>query len=266
MSNIIWLNGEFVGTGRPLISHEDGGFMRGLSVFDTMLGANGQPANAQEHFQRLVHDCKTVLLHEPDIGLDWFISTAEELLKKTGLTGGHARIRTQITTGVTAEMMGKPESPMIIMSAVATEIPDTPAPVHAWIVKDYPRIANCIFENCKRQDYTRSYYAKHKAIENGANEAILTNTDGNIACAVTSSVFIVEGETLVTPPLTDGVLYGITRKLVIREHQALEESISIDRLFNADAVFMTNSILGIRPVQKVNDTVFENIISIDLAA
>lgn len=266
MSKIIWLNGEFVTADSPVIPFDDGGFLRGLGVFDTLLGENGIPVKAEEHFARLIDNCETCLLYKPGLTLDWFRDTATQLMDKTGLSEGHARIRTQITAGITKEMLGKPEKPLVMMMAVPVAIPATPVPVHAYIVEDYPRIANCIFENCKRLDYTRSYFAKHKAAELGGSDAILTNTDGNIACATTSNLFIVENGQFITPPLSDGVLNGITRKAIIQKHGAIEESISKERLLNAENAFLTNSILGIRPVEKINDVEFSSPIPAELAA
>lgn len=257
MSTLIWLDGHFVETDSPLIPYNDSGFLRGLGVFDTMLARDGAPVKAEQHFARLVHDCKTCLLHDPQIDFEWFGDTVEMLLARTGLTHDAARIRTQITAGATEDIFGTPEQPLIMMTAARAAIPETPAPVYAHIIDETPRIADCIFENSKRLDYTRSYIAKNKAIALGGNEAILTNTEGNIACATTSNLFISENGTFVTPPLSDGVLNGITRKTVIRDHGAKEESISEERLLAADAVFLTNSILGIRPVHTIGEQAFK---------
>ena len=181
---------------------------------------------------------------------------AEELMQVNGLSGGHARVRTQVTSGLTAEMLGKPEKPLIMMSAVPVVIPETPAPVHLKIVHGFPRIVDCIYDNCKRLDYSRSYIAKHKALDLGGTDALLGNTEGNIACATTSNMFIREGDDYITPPLRDGVLDGITRRGFIAKTGAREESISEERLMAADAVFLTNSILGVRQVASINNKEF----------
>jgi branched-subunit amino acid aminotransferase/4-amino-4-deoxychorismate lyase len=85
-----------------------------------------------------------------------------------------------------------------------------------------------------------------------ADEAILTNTNGDIACAATSNVFIVEKGRWITPPLSDGVLAGITRANILAEKlAALEESISPERLRAADEVYLCNSFTGLRKVLLV---------------
>ena len=257
MSNVyIWLNGEIVNADGAVIPHKDAGFLRGLGVFDTLLGDQGTPVKADLHFQRLIDNVKTVLLHDLDVSIGHFTAVAEELLQKNELTDGKARVRTQVTSGLTAELLGKPIKPLIMMSAVRAEIPETPTPVHLKIVRDFPRIANCIYDNCKRLDYSRSYIAKQKALALGGTDALLSNTEGNMACATTSNMFIREGDEYITPPLSDGVLNGIARRGFIAQTNAREESISEERLMAADAVYLTNSILGIRQVASINDKEF----------
>ena len=266
MSEIIWLNGQYLDANKALIPHSDAGFQRGLGVFDTMLGIDGEPINPQPHFKRLTDNCKTCLLTDFPYDLDWFCTTASRLLDKMGLREGHARIRTQITTGTPKEMFALPDKPLIMMSAIAAHVPEEITPLKVCIVEEYPRIAHCAFENCKRIDYTRSYFAKQKAIAEGFDDAIITNTEGNVACATTSNLFILEGNKLITPPLVDGVLDGITRKTLISEGNVKEQSISKTRLLSADAIFFTNSILGIRPIMQVNQSGFNTDIPIKKVA
>ena len=80
----------------------------------------------------------------------------------------------------------------------------------------------------------------------------MTNTDGNIACASTSAIFIVEGSDIITPPLEDGVLDSISRRALVRDYGAKQESISPERLKGADFIFLTNTIRGVRPVVELD--------------
>jgi branched-chain amino acid aminotransferase len=93
-----------------------------------------------------------------------------------------------------------------------------------------------------------------EAHDHGANEALILNTEGHVVCATTSNVFILEEGRVLTPPLTDGALDGITRDFVMRNIPVKEHSLSMERLLSADGVYLTNSINGIRPVEKLNAT------------
>ena len=130
--------------------------------------------------------------------------------------------------------------------------PPAKTPVTCAVVTDYPRIAGCVLENCKRLDYSRSYAARRAAEKMGAQDAILTNTNDNIACGTTSNLFIEENGMLITPPLSDGVLAGTIRRKILEEKNAKEESISIERLKNTNKVFLTNSFTGLRKVEIID--------------
>ena len=247
--SIIYLNGDFIKNTSPLISHRDCGFTTGIGIFDSMLCINGKPQHLTEHHERIIHDSKTVTGIKPN--LDNFEVHIQDLLKKNNLTTGYARIRTTITGGVVTAPLAKTENLMTLIDvAPCTAPPETP--ITCAIITDFPRIAGCALENCKRLDYTRSYAARRKAESLGATEAILTNTDGNIACGATSNIFIEENGVLITPPLSDGVLAGVTRRKIMEERDVKEESISIERLKSAKNIYLTNSFIGLRPVKLIN--------------
>ncbi|MEM6780960.1 MAG: aminotransferase class IV, partial [Pseudomonadota bacterium] len=109
-----------------------------------------------------------------------------------------------------------------------------------------------VLENCKKLDYTKSFCAMQDARAKGGNEPILTNTDGNVACASTSSLFIVESGNVITPKLSDGILDSLSRRELIRTYGAKEESISVERFKEADHIFLTNTIRGVRPIVELN--------------
>jgi branched-subunit amino acid aminotransferase/4-amino-4-deoxychorismate lyase len=168
------------------------------------------------------------------------------LLAKNKLTHGNARIRTTVTGGISDRPLGLGEIPTIVIAAAASGAAGNLPPLTCAVISSHPRVAGDVLENCKRSDYTRSFAARRKAQELGAEEAILTNTKGDIACGATSNIFIEEKGVLVTPPLSEGVLAGITRAKVIKIRGAREEPISERRLRDADAVYLTNSFFGMR--------------------
>lgn len=244
--SLIFLNGDYIKDNAPLISHRDSGFTTGIGIFDSMLAQNGEPIYIQEHYERIVHNTKIVIGFKPELSFNKFKKICYHLLKKNNLKDNYARIRTTITGGIVKVPLAPAQEPTILIDTQASTNPDNIKPAKCVIIKDFPRIAGCTLENCKRLDYSRSYAARRAAEKRGGDEAILTNTSGNIACGTTSNIFIEENGQLITPPLSDGVLAGITRKNLIEKRNVKEESISIDRLKNADNIFLTNSFIGLR--------------------
>lgn len=249
--SIIYINDEYREDSENLISHRDCGFTTGIGIFDSMLAKDGVLIHGVEHFERIIHDSKIVIGLTPSISFDNFQKTCSSLLEKNNLQSGYARIRTTITGGEVEAPLSPVHTPTILIDVAAAGNPEKIKPVSAAIIKDFPRIAGCTLENCKRLDYSRSYAARRMAETLGAEEAIMTNTDGNTACGATSNIFIEENGALITPPLSDGVLAGVTRRKLIEERNVVEESISPERLKQADKTFFTNSFIGLREIQKI---------------
>jgi branched-chain amino acid aminotransferase len=246
----VWINGTFIPSQQAALPLDDSGVTTGIGVFDTLRAEDGVLIHGLEHFARLIHDAQTIIRATPGYSEPQLEAITQDLLQKNGLDKGAARVRTTITGGVVHKPLGLSETPTVFMSANA--ISDSCPPINAWIITGYPRISGSVLENCKRLDYTRSYAARRDAEALGGNEALLTNTDGMIVCASTSNLFIVEGEQWFTPPLSDGVLDGITRRHVIADKNAKEESMLPERVIKADAIHISNSISGLRRITSLN--------------
>lgn len=107
--------------------------------------------------------------------------------------------------------------------------------------------------------YLNSMLAKLDASERGFDEAILTNQHGFVAEGSGENLFAVIGGRLVTPPLTDSILPGITRATVldISAHHGIdaeERNLTVDEVLGADEVFLTGTAAEITPVHAVDDT------------
>jgi branched-chain amino acid aminotransferase len=110
----------------------------------------------------------------------------------------------------------------------------------------------------KHANYLVSLLALAEARAAGCDEALLLNHAGHLAEGATSNVFAVVDGVLVTPPLADGPLPGVTREVVMEcaGHVGLrveERSLVVEGLAAADEVFLTNSVVGIRPVLAILD-------------
>jgi branched-subunit amino acid aminotransferase/4-amino-4-deoxychorismate lyase len=102
-----------------------------------------------------------------------------------------------------------------------------------------------------------SVLARREAEEASADEALLLNTNEEVAEAAASNVFWIEAGTVCTPPLACGVLAGVMRALVMECCQengwpAEERRAGLAALQNAEGVFLTNSVQGIVPVAALD--------------
>ena len=88
----------------------------------------------------------------------------------------------------------------------------------------------------------------------GFDEALLLNRSGNIFEASRANIFWIKDRVLYTPPLSSGCLNGITRQQVIKQAGDLkipvkERNLTPEILKKADAAFLTNSLIGIKPIE-----------------
>jgi branched-chain amino acid aminotransferase len=106
--------------------------------------------------------------------------------------------------------------------------------------------------------YINSSLAKAEALEGGYDEAILLSPDGTVAEGSGENLFLVKDKQLVTPPLTEIILPGITRVSVMELAQnelgveSVERHVKIDELFEADELFFCGTGAQISPIVKVD--------------
>jgi branched-chain amino acid aminotransferase len=106
--------------------------------------------------------------------------------------------------------------------------------------------------------YITNALAKTEAIERGYDEAIMLNSDGYIAEGSGENLFLVKGDTLITPASYDGPLIGITRNKVIELAAAelgiktIERHIDRIELYGAEECFLTGTAANITPVAEID--------------
>lgn len=109
-------------------------------------------------------------------------------------------------------------------------------------------------------NYANAALARVEALNNGYDEAIMLNYHGKIAEGSAENIFVVKNDEIITPPLTSGILQGITRDSVIDIIRAdgmtlTEKSLDRDDLYSADEIFMTGTAAEVKSVTQVNDVI-----------
>jgi len=112
-------------------------------------------------------------------------------------------------------------------------------------------------------NYANAGLARVEALKEGYDEAIMLNNQGNIAEGSAENIFILKNDKIITPPLTAGVLEGITRDSVIQiiefnGGEVIEADLDREDLYVADEVFMTGTAAEIKSVTEVDKTVIGN--------
>lgn len=251
----VYLDGRLVRESQARVPVTDRGFTLGDGVFETMRAIGGRLFRAGEHFDRLAYSASTLGLELP-IDLPEMQRAARALLETNGTAG--ALVRITITRGVPADrgLLPSGSSPATVVM-VATPVPRGPNERSDWgyraVVSGIRRNETSPLSRIKSCNYLDSVLARMEAARAGAQEAILLNGVGDVACGASSNVFLVEGDLLVTPYLDAGVLAGVTRRTVLElceragvRHE--ERRVGLEELMTADALFVTNTAIGVMPV------------------
>lgn len=245
-----WLNGEWRDK-REAIGVDDRGFLLGDGVFETILIRNGAAAFLERHIARLTKGLSVLSM---DAGLpDNLRAVITELASRNDLSDGDASLRLTITRGPGARGLAYPErhksASTRLMTMARARVADSRA--RLLTVTKHRRAAAGMAAQCKTLSYVDNILAYNDAIAAGADDAVMLNADGMLACASAANIFVIDQESVITPPVSDGALPGIVRAVLLDEASSAgidirEQAIEPDALRDG-AVFLTNSLIGLAP-------------------
>jgi branched-chain amino acid aminotransferase len=256
---IAWIDGRIVPAREARMPVLDHGFLFGDGVFE---GIRVTPAGIfrfDDHMKRLATAARAVGI-EPTGGFDAVREVARETTRAWGSRHGYLRLI--LTRGVGAlgiDPASCPEPGILCLAAgPAVRSPEKDAAGLSLITSSLRRPAADVLDpRVKSLNYLNNVLAKREANLRGADDALVLNAQGLVAEASATNVFLVEGDRLTTPPVTDGALEGITRRSVLEIGEALGLSVGLRSLgrfdlYAADAVFLTGTRAGVVPVGSLD--------------
>ena len=124
-------------------------------------------------------------------------------------------------------------------------------------ISDVRRNSTSRLNKIKWNGYIENILEKKEAIKEGYSDALFLNEKGFVTETSCANIFFIKDGEIVTPKVEDGLLGGIIRKWVIHNFNVVEKSVTLDEIYNSDEIFITNSLIGIMKVTKINDRFFE---------
>lgn len=254
---MLWLNGERVSNDAFHLSVLDRGFTLADGLFETMLLRHGRIFRLARHLARLHHGARVLRIALPDdIGRRLERTTDEAARVRDG-----AAIRLTVSRGVGGQGLAPRTSAAPTVVVAANPLPSFPSAVYerglSAITASARRDEGALTTGVKSLAYTETVVALMRAHDEGADEALFLDTEGHVSEASTSNVFICCDGALVTPPLSCGVLPGITRQAIIELAATLgvqvgERPVDPRALAGADEAFLTSSLRGVAPLVRVD--------------
>jgi branched-chain amino acid aminotransferase len=262
VSTKVWLDGRVVDAAQATVPVFDRGFLYGDSVYEVLRAFRGKPFGMPEHLDRLQRSAEQLELTLPP--REQIERAIAETL--TAAVEPDAYVRIVVTRGA-GEIGLDPalaDAPRLVVIVKAARLP---APelyqngVEVAIVgrsRSSPAAPGAhVDPSVKSGNYLVSVLAAAEARRRGAYESILCDSVGRITEGGSSNFFVVRGGRLGTPPLSVGLLEGITRMKVIEVCR--NNGLHVDEvplwpidLRNADEAMITSSVRGILPVVRVD--------------
>ncbi|RAK64793.1 aminotransferase class IV [Phenylobacterium kunshanense] len=231
---------------------DDRGFTLGHGLFETVLWAPAGPAHWDAHRERLERGCRTIGLPLPDRGE--LLAAAEGAAARLG-GAERGAVRINWSAGPGARGLDPPDVFAPVLTASASPLGPPPGPVTLATAK-VRRNDRSPASRVKSLSYLDNVLARAEARAAGAEEALMLNTAGEVACAAAANIFWIRHEEVFTPDLDCGVLDGIMRREVIAACHRLgvpvQEVFANPGRIAGAPMFITNSLVGLRSVSSLD--------------
>ncbi len=260
MSEQVYLNGEFISKDKALISPNDRGFIFADGVYEVIKYYNGKPFRFDDHISRLKRSLSELELDYRSFNS--LQSVFSWLLSENNLGDKHAGIYLQITRGVNQRVHYFPDNVRPTVYAFAFELPTAKDNIENGIkviTHEDIRWLRCDIKSVSLLPNTMLF---NKAVKAGAGECILIR-NGSVTEASHSSVIGVKNGVVITHPVSNLILPGITRKVILEicdtnNIPVEEKPISETELYELDEIIIAGTGNEVTPVIQVNDKAIGN--------
>jgi branched-subunit amino acid aminotransferase/4-amino-4-deoxychorismate lyase len=250
----VWVDGALVPASAAHVSVYDRGFRGGEGVFETLRAYGDHAFRLGAHVDRAVAGAAELgFTLDPALLRTAVAATAAANLPV--VDGADTAVRLTTSAGpIDPDSLfpGVPDGrPTVVVTSHRLRPQRTggSTAITVPLARDLPHV--------KAVSYLVALTARRRAREAGADEALLTTDDGRVLEGSSSNVFAVVGGRLVTPPLREGLLAGVTRSVVLEVavHRSLaveQRPLTIAELTGADEAFLTATTREVIPLTRVD--------------
>jgi branched-chain amino acid aminotransferase len=258
----VFIDGKYYDGRAAKISVFDHGLLYGDGVFEGIRAYHGRVFRLREHIDRLFCSAKAILLNIP-MSHAHLMRAVVEACRKNKIHDGYIRLVVTRGVGTLGLNPNRCKNPSVIIIADKIQLYPPAFYQKGMEIVTVPTTRNlhsALNPAIKSLNYLNNILAKIEANQAGCEEAVMLNAEGFVAECSGDNLFIVKKGALLTPPLSAGALYGITRGVVME--LAEEEGLTVSEpnltrydLFNADECFLTGTGAEIVPVVKIDGRV-----------
>ncbi|PJJ06909.1 branched-chain amino acid aminotransferase [Flavobacterium sp. 1] len=234
------------------------GFLYGDAVFETVKIVNEKILFLEDHYFRLMSSMRVIRMEIPmNFTLEYLEEQILSLVKNNKIASS-ARARITVYRNDGGYYLPQNNEVSFLIKAMSLENKEYSLNEEEYEVDLYKdfyitrQLLSSIKTTNRLINITGSIYAN----ENGLNNCVLLNDTKNVVEVLQGNIFMLNGNKLITPPVSEGCLNGVMRKQVLELAKKMEgietaeEIISPFDLQKADELFVTNVIKGIQPITK----------------
>ena len=260
----MYVNGRITDAASAVIPVFDHGFLYGEGVYETLRTYGGEPFLFDAHMRRLRRSGSMIHLDVPGTDAEMMQRIRETIAAEPGIKEAYIRILVTRGVGELTYNLAATPTPSIII--IVKPFPEPPAAHFTYgialalvsVRRNHPSALN---PRIKSNNLLNNALAMQEALRQGAEEALMLNQQDEIAECSQSNFFLVKDGRAMTPPLSAGLLPGITRDFVFEVAKdagvpAEERSLTTTDLWAADEAFITGTTREITPVVKVDGRPF----------
>ena len=252
MMNYIISNNKFISSDEFKLDIEDG-LLYGYGVFETILLENKKLIYLEEHYNRLIKAVKRLKINM-DLNFEKLSLYLNLYIQKNSLENSVLRVT----------VLKNSDSFDILVTHRENKYKSSKyREGFKMEISEFKRNPNSIISGIKSVNYLENIYALREAKNIGSDEVLFLDCKNYISEGATSNIFFIKDGMIHTPTKECGLLKGIIREKLIEiidknKHLELKQGFfSLKKLLDADEVFLTNSIMGIMPVSKIDHTTYD---------
>ena len=237
-----------------MIPLDDRGLTLGDGLFETVLARGGDLVLFEAHAERMGQGAAALGQPAPDVAE--MRRLALSAVEAAPDPAARLAVRITWTVGSGGRGLDRPDrpAPRIWASAAPAPRPAAPARLALSAIRRNPTSPA---SSLKTLSYLDNVEARRRAVLQGADEALMLDMDGHLACAAAANLFWVAGGRLHTPPDLGAILPGVMRRTLIVAAGRIGLDVTPARaapetLFAAEGVFLTNSLIGVRAVSQLD--------------
>lgn len=255
----VWIDGEIVDGAEARIPVTDHGLLYGDGIFEGIRVYRNRVFRLDAHMKRFAAAARGIALELPG-GIDAVRAIVLDTVRAFGAEEAYVRLiatRGEGSLGVDPTTCPHPRL-ICLVDHVRIYPPDKLSSGLELVTSSLRRPSPDVLDpRIKSLNYLNNVLAKLEALQRGADEALMLNTQGMVAETSVANVFVVRDGVLLTPPAVDGALEGITRATVMELAVKLgipmcERTLSRFDFFAADEAFLTGSGAGIVPIRSLD--------------